>query len=39
VEAVVRMLDEGMTADEVLGAYPDLERDDIGQALSGIEHV
>jgi uncharacterized protein (DUF433 family) len=33
-ETVARMLDEGITADEVLDAYPDLETDDIDQAVA-----
>lgn len=33
VETVVRMLAEGMTADEILDAYPYLEPDDIAQVL------
>lgn len=32
VETVVRMLDEGMTADEILADYPYLEAEDIDQA-------
>lgn len=30
---VVSMLADGMTEDEILGAFPDLERDDIREAL------
>lgn len=33
VATVVRMLADGMSSDEILAAYPDLERDDIEQAL------
>lgn len=33
VATVVSMLAEGMTVDEILHAYPDLERADIQQAL------
>jgi uncharacterized protein (DUF433 family) len=30
---VVGMVADGMTEDEILRAFPDLERDDIGEAL------
>jgi uncharacterized protein (DUF433 family) len=30
---VVAMVADGMSADEILEAYPDLERDDIAEAL------
>ncbi len=33
VATVVGMVAEGMTFEEILGAYPDLERDDIREAL------
>ncbi len=33
VATVVGMLADGMTADDILSAYPDLERDDIQEAL------
>ena len=33
VATVVGMLAEGMAEDEILTAYPDLERDDIAEAL------
>jgi uncharacterized protein (DUF433 family) len=33
VATVVGMVAEGMTTDEILGAYPDLERDDVREAL------
>jgi len=33
VATVVRMIADGMTEDEILRSYPDLERDDIRQAL------
>jgi uncharacterized protein (DUF433 family) len=33
VATVVGMLDEGMTEDEILQAFPDLERADIREAL------
>ena len=33
VESVLELLAAGMTVDEVLGDYPDLERDDILAAL------
>jgi uncharacterized protein (DUF433 family) len=33
VATVVAMVADGMTHDEILAAYPDLERDDIGEAL------
>jgi uncharacterized protein (DUF433 family) len=33
VATVVAMVADGMTADEILVAYPDLERDDISEAL------
>jgi uncharacterized protein (DUF433 family) len=33
VATVVEMVAEGMTIDEILHAYPDLERDDIASAL------
>ncbi len=33
VATVVGMVAEGMTADEILEAYPDLERDDVREAL------
>jgi uncharacterized protein (DUF433 family) len=33
VATVIEMLAEGMTPDELLQAYPDLERDDIPAAL------
>jgi uncharacterized protein (DUF433 family) len=33
VSTVVGMIAEGMTADEVLGAYPDLEPGDVQEAL------
>ncbi len=33
VSAVVDMIAEGMSTEEVLRAYPDLEREDISEAL------
>ena len=33
VAAVLGMLGDGMTEDEMLAAYPDLEREDIHEAL------
>jgi uncharacterized protein (DUF433 family) len=33
VATVVAMVADGMTAEEILVDYPDLERDDIGEAL------
>lgn len=33
VATVVGMVAEGMTADEILSAYPDLDREDIAEAL------
>ncbi len=33
VATVVAMVADGMAAEEILRAYPDLERDDIGEAL------
>jgi uncharacterized protein (DUF433 family) len=33
VASVVGMLADGMSADEILDAYPDLEREDIAEAL------
>lgn len=33
VATVVEMVAEGMASDEILAAYPDLERDDIPAAL------
>jgi uncharacterized protein (DUF433 family) len=33
VATIVGMLAEGMSADEILDAYPDLERADIAEAL------
>ena len=33
VATVVAMVADGMTEDEILRAYPDLERDDIREAL------
>ena len=33
VATVVAMIADGMAEDEILGAYPDLERDDIHEAL------
>lgn len=33
VATVVGMVADGMTADEILSAYPDLEREDIAEAL------
>jgi uncharacterized protein (DUF433 family) len=33
VATVVAMVADGMSPDEVLAAYPDLERDDIAEAL------
>jgi uncharacterized protein (DUF433 family) len=33
VATVVAMLADGMTSDEVLETYPDLEREDINEAL------
>jgi uncharacterized protein (DUF433 family) len=33
VATVVGMIAEGMTADEILDAYPDLERGDVQEAL------
>lgn len=33
VASVVAMVADGMRAEEILRAYPDLERDDIGEAL------
>lgn len=34
IEIILRKLSEGMTAEEVLGAYPHLVKDDILAALS-----
>ena len=33
VATVVGMVADGMTVDEILAAYPDLERDDVQEAL------
>ena len=33
VATVVGMVADGMTEDEILAAYPDLERDDVREAL------
>ena len=33
VATVVGMIADGMTEEEILGAYPDLEREDIREAL------
>ena len=33
VASIVAMVADGMTAEEMLSAYPDLERDDISEAL------
>lgn len=33
VATVVGMVAEGMSADEILAAYPDLEREDVSEAL------
>jgi uncharacterized protein (DUF433 family) len=33
VATVVAMIADGMSSDEILAAYPDLERDDISEAL------
>ena len=33
VATVVGMVADGMTADDILAAYPDLEREDIAEAL------
>ena len=33
VATVVAMVADGMSEDEILGAYPDLQRDDIHEAL------
>jgi uncharacterized protein (DUF433 family) len=33
VATVVAMVADGMSADEILAAYPDLERNDIAEAL------
>jgi uncharacterized protein (DUF433 family) len=33
VATVVAMVADGMSADEILAAYPDLEREDIAEAL------
>lgn len=33
VSTVVGMIADGMTFDEIINAYPDLEREDIGEAL------
>jgi uncharacterized protein (DUF433 family) len=33
VATVVAMVADGISADEILAAYPDLERDDIAEAL------
>ena len=33
VETVVGMIADGMTESEILNAYPDLERDDVHEAL------
>jgi uncharacterized protein (DUF433 family) len=33
VATVVGMIADGMAAEEILAAYPDLEREDIGEAL------
>ncbi len=33
VATVIGMIAEGMSTDQILGAYPDLEREDITEAL------
>jgi uncharacterized protein (DUF433 family) len=33
VATVIAMVADGMSADEILAAYPDLERDDVAEAL------
>jgi uncharacterized protein (DUF433 family) len=33
VATIVAMIADGMTAEEILRAYPDLEHDDIGESL------
>jgi uncharacterized protein (DUF433 family) len=33
VATVVEMVAEGMTTEEILAAYPDLEREDVAEAL------
>lgn len=33
VSVIVEMVAEGMTADEILASYPDLQREDIPEAL------
>ena len=33
VATVVAMVADGMSADEILAAYPDLEREDVSEAL------
>jgi uncharacterized protein (DUF433 family) len=33
VATVVAMVADGMTTNDILGAYPDLERDDVQEAL------
>ena len=39
VSTVVGMVADGMAADEILEAYPDLERDDVVQALRYAAYV
>ena len=39
VATVIAMVAEGMTPEEILQAYPDLERDDISEALQQIPVV
>ena len=36
---VVAMVADGVSADEILAAYPDLEREDVSEALQYVEVV
>ena len=39
VATVVAMVADGMSAVEILAAYPDLEREDVSEALQYVETV
>ena len=39
VATIVGMVSEGMTEDEILESYPDLEREDIREALISIQEM
>ena len=39
VATVVAMVADAMSADEILAAYPDLDREDVSEALQYVETV